>query len=422
MKKVLTLMLALVLAFSVISLVSCDGNNNGGATSDGSGDGNGDTPASPTYADYTVTLTDALGNPINNVIVEFKDADGNVKKYVSGKTGVVTYKGAETKDYTVVLTAGPTCTAVLTDETYTLTKDNTSLKLILRTVDGTMDIYGSVPDGAYAYMIGADSYDIVTAPGDMTYFIFTARATGVYTISIESADVATTVGYYGGPMFVMENHILDDDGSYDGRSFDITVQDISTPYVIGVKSATDESFTITAARTADAPFDPQFMPWTSVPATAVLSKCDLPDGAVLTDIDVTDPTVSVALGEDGIYYTADGKPVYIRITSNAAYLGAALSLIAGFENDNVGVNIGGYIYDENGEFVDKKSYNDMIATYMEYCDDTEGVYFLTAELAEAIQTHGNSTGWWNPKAANYLFTGINTVDGNEWLFICCTVE
>ena len=415
-------MLALALAFSVISLVSCDGNNNGGATSDGSGDGNGDTPAGPTYADYTVTLTDALGNPINNVIVEFKDADGNVKKYVSGKTGVVTYKGAETKDYTVVLTAGPSCTAVLTDETYTLTKDNTSLKLILRTVDGTMDIYGSVPDGAYAYMIGADSYDIVTAPGDMTYFIFTARATGIYTISIESADVATTVGYYGGPMFVMENHILDDDGSYDGRSFDITVQDISTPYVIGVKSATDESFTITAARTADAPFDPQFMPWTSVPATAVLSKCDLPDGAVLTDIDVTDPTVSVALGEDGIYYTADGKPVYIRITSNAAYLGAALSLIAGFENDNVGVNIGGYIYDENGEFVDKKSYNDMIATYMEYCDDTEGVYFLTAELAEAIQTHGNSTGWWNPKAANYLFTGINTVDGNEWLFICCTVE
>ena len=77
MKKILIMMLALVLAFSLVSLVSC---GDGSGTADGNGQDGGDTPAAPTYADYTVTLIDALGNPINNVIVEFKDADGNVKQ------------------------------------------------------------------------------------------------------------------------------------------------------------------------------------------------------------------------------------------------------------------------------------------------------------------------------------------------------
>ena len=69
------------------------------------------------------------------------------------------------------------------------------------------------------------------------------------------------------------------------------------------------------------------------------------------------------------------------------------------------MNIGGYIYDENGDFVDKLNYNLMIEEYMKYCDSKYGVIPLTEELAECMKLHGTSTGWWNSSAGNYLFNG-----------------
>ena len=100
------------------------------------------------------------------------------------------------------------------------------------------------------------------------------------------------------------------------------------------------------------------------------------------------------------------------------YALCALALMAGCIDDNVGVHIGGYVYDGD-TFVGKYSYNNMIEAYYEHCD-ANGVYPLTEELAEAIKLHGESAGWWNPTSAAFLFNGKPYRAENAWLFLCCT--
>lgn len=413
MKRIVSI-LALILAFCALAtaLTSCENEE-------------------PVYKDYTVTIIDGLGNPMDSVIVKFVNSDGESKSRVTGKDGIATLKNALAGDYTVYIEKGFS-DAVITNGRFDLTADVNQLKLILRDEKNTFDIYGDVAEGAYAYNVGAGSYNIPCGPDAMSYFVFYAQKPGIYKVSVSSNDDQLTVGFYGIPMFVQSTHC--GDGEYDGKSFELVIQDSSTPYVLGIDATRSVEANLTIERTGDAPFDPQFAPWTTVESTHDITKFTLPAGATLTDIDVTDPTVSVTLGDDGYYYTADGKQVYIRLGSvcEAGYLDVPLALIAGLIDANFGQNIGGYVYDENGEFVGKYSYNSMIeayygctdeeGNYTGNCDPKTGVYPLTEELAEAIICHGTSAGWWKPNTANYLFSSVNVVTENAWLFLCCTID
>jgi hypothetical protein len=251
--------------------------------------------------------------------------------------------------------------------------------------------------------------------------VFNATTSGVYRFTLNSEDADAIIGYYGIPLFVQSSHC--DEGAYDGKTFELTIQDPETPYVIGIKTTKRAETSFTIERVGDAPFDPYHAPWTVVPATGELTKCNLPETVVLNDLDVTDKNLSITLSEDGYYYTADGKLVYLRINSvsNARYLDVSIAYIAGFIDSNFGQNFGGYVYDDNGDFVGKYSYNEMIGSYYEVCDSM-GVYPLTEELAEAIKCHGNSAGWWNPNAANYLFGSVEEVTENAWMFLLCTAD
>lgn len=390
-----------------------------------------DEEKDPVYQDYTITIVDGLGNPIRDVIVKIHTPGGEVKNRVTNKEGIASLKNVIAGDYRIIIEQGAS-NAVIKRFEYALTEDVTNLKLVLRDSTKTIDIYGDIPDESFAYNIDAGTYDIPCEPGQMAYFVFNPNASGVYKISVSSTDEELTVGHYGIPMFVQSHHISE--GEYDGKSFEIIIQDADTPYVFGLKSTKFVNAKFTVERTGDAPFDPEFAPWTIVPSTADITKCDLPEGAKLKDINVTDSSVSVTLGDDGYYYTSDGKLVYIRIGSvcDAKYLDVSIAYIAGLVDANFGQNFGGYVYDENGEFVNKYSYNTMLESYYGRidengviqngnCDET-GVYPLTAELAEAIKCHGNSVGWWKPNTPNYLFNGVPVNLDIAWLFLCCTIE
>ena len=399
--KILTFMLAL---FGVIGLmVACDGENE------------------TDYADYSVTVVDGLGNPMPNVMVKFTNSDGESKKRVTDTEGYAALKNVKTGNYKITLEKGYS-TAEFDKSEYELTAETTSLKVIVRDEEKSVDIYGEIGSDAFAYTVSAGSYNI-PCPEDeyMIYFVFYAQTKGVYKVTLSSDDEDKTVGYYGIPMFVQTTHR--GESEYDGKTFELVIQDTATPYVLGIKSSEAVAANLTIERIGDAPFDPYYAPWTEVTAEFEIEKCDLPDGAYLTDLNVTDKNLTVTLGDDGYYYTSDGKLVYLRINSvsAASYLDVSIAFIAGLVDKNFGQNFGGYVYDENGEFVGKYTYNTMLASYYECCDSS-GVYPLTAELAEAIQVHGNSNGWWNPDAANYLFNGIPVVEDNAWLFLCCTVD
>lgn len=391
----------------------------------------------PRHEDYTVKIVDEVGNPVSSVMVTITDRKGEAKTKMTDDDGMAQFTDVLVGDNTVTLDVSHReimnlSKITLLNSTYTLERKTRELRAVVRDDTKIMEIYGVVEDGTIAYSITAGEYEVFTRAGKTSYVVFNAHQSGVYKVSFVSDDAEMTVGHYGIPMFVQSTHCGDLD--YDGKSFELIIHDTATPYVIGVNCVNTADTVLTIERVDDAPFDPQYAPWTSVEATEEFVQFTLPVGKKLKDIDITDPSVSVVLGEDGYYYTANGKPVYIRIGSvcDARYLDVSIAYIAGLVDKNFGQNFGGYVYDENGEFVGKYSYNEMLKAYFGYVDDdnvqhtgycdANGVYPLTAELAEAIKVHGNSVGWWNPNSGNYLFAGVPVVKDNLWLFLCCTAE
>ena len=406
MKRIVNILAVILLFCAVFALmVSCENGNN----------------SEPVYKDYSVTVVDGVGNPISGVIVAFTTPGGDVKKRVTDANGVATLPNSIEGDYQVSLDAGPT-NAVLIETSFTLTKDNNAIKVLAFDNSKMRELYGDIPEGTFAQDTGAGSFYIPCTEGKTSYLVFSANTSGLYRITVSSNSGEMTVGYYGIPMFVQSTHC--GESEYDGKTFELIIHDTATPYVIGINATKNEEAHLTIERTGDAPFDPQYEPWIVVDAKGEIEKCDLSKDAVLSDIDVTDPTFKCVLRDDGYYYTEDGKLIYLRIgsvRSDKKYLDASIAYIAGLADENFGQNFGGYVYDENGEFVGKYSYNDMLAAYYENCSGS-GVYPLTAELAEAVITHGTSAGWWKPDTANYLFSGYDVVFENAWLFFCCTVE
>lgn len=379
-------------------------------------DKNDNLPEEPVYGDYTVTVVDGLNNPLSNLVVKFTYPDGTTKSRITETDGVATIKNVELGDYKVTVEKGFS-NAVIDVAAYDLTKEKTTLKLVFPDESKSMEIYGALESTTYAAIISATEYSVPCFGGETSYFVFNASQKGIYKVSVADTSDDVTVSYLGIPMYVQDHHC--GDGEYDGKTFELVIQDPRSPYVIGVRSGSDKDVALKIERVGDAPFDPQYEEWTMMEKTSDVGKCDIPDETVLVNFDITDASFSV-VERDGVYYTADGRPVYIRITSgNAAYLGgASLALIAGFVDDKIGMNIGGYVYDENGSFLEKRNYNLLIEDYMELCDGGYGVVPLTTELAECIKLHGESNHWWNSTSPNYIFGEVDEITENAWLFLC----
>ena len=369
----------------------------------------------PSYADYTVSVVDGVGSPVNNVMVKFTTPSGETKTRVTGKDGLAVLKGALVGEYDVLVEQGFS-TAEIKESKFKMTSETKSLRVVVRDTEKSENIYGSVEDGAYASRVSTGEYNIPGMKEATGYYVFTALTSGIYSFSFTSTDTEMTIGYYGLPMFVQATHR--GDGEYDGKSFELIIQDTLTPYVIGLNFVSGADATLKIERKGDAPFDPQYAPFESVNATEEFKEIST---GTLKNLDIADANLSVTLRDDGYYYTSTGKPVYVRIGSTTEYLDASIAMISGCVDKNFGQNFGGYVYDENNEFVGKYSFNTMIEAYYEHCDEN-GVYLLTEEIAEAIKIHGESCGWWNPDAVNFLFSGKPYVEENAWLFLCCVEQ
>lgn len=436
MKRIVGI-LAIILLISTVfmTLVGCNNNKNkpdddtdnkddNNVGEDVEGDGNNEDEV--VYQDYTVKVADGLGIPVSDVIVTFKNDAGEEKMRVTDKDGMASYKNAPAGNYTVLIKQGYSDVEIIQSE-YRLSKDITSVNVTVRNPKIISEIYGAVPDNTLAYGVGVGEYNPVCSLDERTFFVFNARAAGVYRISIETDDANATVGYYGLPMFVQQEHC--GEGEYDGRSFDIVIQDPATPYVLGISLTEQLPVSLNIERTGDAPFDPNYAEWITVQATADIEKLDF-EGKTLVNLEIEGDKIDITLGDDGHYYTADGKKVYIRITTISPYgytnenfeyvhvLGGSLAFLAGYVDQNVGGNIGGYVYDDNGNFLAKYSYNEMIKTYMDNADAKYGVVALTEELVECLMLHGESNGWFDPDSPTYLFRNVDINPENAWLFLC----
>ena len=88
--------------------------------------------------------------------------------------------------------------------------------------------------------------------------------------------------------------------------------------------------------------------------------------------------------------------------------------------------MGMYIYDINGNFAEKRSYNELFIQYgmpdsAEKVDEPVRVP-LTAKLAEAIQSFGDKNSWWAEDSESNIFEKIllDTPYNREyaWLLFC----
>ncbi len=400
---------------TVAILTGCNGGN------DLPNDTHPDTEApteAPTEASEiscTVTVLDYEGNPMADVVVSVLKNGEEIKKNVSKADGTVKFKlDVDTYEVSVSSTTGDfyydTKAAVLSPEAteLTLTLYNKANE------DHAVTIW---PAGGEKHALPvSEGATFIELDGGMTYVVFRPERDGIYEISY-IADGNIDLGYYGSPMVVFENKMLetvDNKVTLSVHKSSINLEGSTAMFVFGLEPDAVETngCIVTVTRVGDPEKTPEDEPWIEYKPTQVKAYEGTLSGT-FKDIDVTDPTVTVVYSEaDGYYHygTIDGPVVFIRITSDSPYLDA-LTTVA--EKSRVGV----YHYDENGKFTSRESFHDMIAAYAEIVN-ADGVCPLTPELEYMIKTFGTSKQWWDLSFSGNIFRDKIVSPETAWLFIC----
>ena len=373
-------------------------------------------------ASYKVTVQNPDGTLASDIIIKVLKDGEEVSFKLVGPTGFATFKLAE--DSYTVLVESPSGKALHYDaEAAVLTSDAPEIVLtVYEAVSTTQPLNAPSKHGDYtrhdAASVGEGQTYIPYATGDYTYVVFTPTRPGIYEFICEGEDVVLT--YHGAPINVFEQSLMD---SIDGKvTFDITAGSVgSTPdttaqYVFRVEGA-GNGCTFTATRTGDIPKSPYDEPWTILTAPAeALKPYEGATEGTLTDLDVTNPALTVVLGEDGYYHlnAADGPVVFLRLSSASEYL-------ADFKTICETTRLCAYLYNEDGSFDRRESYNELITEYLTVANE-DGVVPLNEQLAYMVKTAGNYMGWWN-FSSNFDIFGDKIVDPSiAWLFACAVYQ
>lgn len=376
---------------------------------------------------YRVKIVDALGNPYTSgIAVRFMQDGKQAGMQIPGENGVAE-KTLPKGDYTVELKFTDADAAYHYDRTdLTLSSDKTELEIILSYALGEQSrtLYAQGKENP-AYSIGTGcTYATLTA-GERNYFLFAPTEAGTYKFSAVASDVQ--IGYYGAPHFVQEHSAAEvKDGTFTisvSQSMIGTGDTGTTVLVIGVDAnAGAESCILAVERIGDPEHTVSDEPWTEYKTTATLSSYTLMlgSGQKLIYVDITGKTEDypIVLNEtDGSYRfgTADGPVVLINLGKEAPNV--SLQKVIQGDGSMGGAPVRKYFYDENGNFVKKEDYTDILVEYFGNMDPNYGVYPLTSDLVYIIQNA--CSGWWDSTSPDYIFEGCNPELG--WMFALCYV-
>lgn len=380
--------------------------------------------------EYKVTVKDALGNTYGkDTIVEFYDGDTKAGMQICDENGVAT-KTLAKGTYTIKVTSTEKGVSYYYEETQ-VTGSKTAVDVIISNMLGeepeVLFVSGEETD---AYYVNAGCTNVELAEGERNYFLFVPTEAGMYEFSVV-CDSKTDIGYYGAPHFVQENSAAEvKDGKF---TMNITESMIgkegtgTTIVVIGVDSEKKANAVLCIDRTGDPEKTLAEEEWTIYKKTVELSKYTLPAGKSLVDFDITSATkYNLVLNKaDGFYHlNNENGPlvvVYLAEDPTVPYLPCFKNIL-----DRSGVSK--YVFDADGNFVEKVSYSECLLEYIEFADDATGVYPLTEDLKTIIQERGEYVGWWDSTSPSFIFKdtadmpipGLN-VD-NAWLFMCAYVQ
>ena len=394
MKKSLWLLAATAILLSL--LCGCGGN-------DKTPGGDNQTPgttAAPADG-YRVKVVDALGAPYTEgVVVQYMQNGQSAGMQVVGADGTAT-KSLPDGEYTVELSF------TATNQEYYY--DASDLKLTPDSKEGTVVLArkaGAEPTPLYvenaekkAYAVWAGCTYVTLKKGERNYFLFAPTEAGVYEFSMPDSDAA--VGYYGAPHFVQSLHAGDE--IVDGK-FTVTIRaDMistdntgTTVMVLGVDAGNNENATLAIRRAGDPEVDETEGPWSPYAGTHVPKDYSLPAGTSLHKVDITAKSFEIVLGDDGYYHkdTKDGPLMYLRFkgTDYVTY-------------DDIlnNFHIGAYLYNEDGSFLRKEEYTELMEKYRDCADKATNAYPLTEDLVYILKNYGKHQGWWDTEHPGYLF-------------------
>lgn len=423
--KLLSLLLIAVLS---LSLFACTGgvedNNDSTLNGDTPGDNNtsGDGSA---VTEYTIAVKKYDGVPATDTVVTIMKDGEKVKMNFVNSQGIAKFS-LESGTYTFTVESANSDISYFYDETKcTLSKDSPNAEItVYSAAQKTESITFVINDADVSF----DTYIAVVGGMRVTlkkdspcYFIFTPTESGYYKIS--SSDASASVGYHGAPTYPQINNVADMEG--DG-AFHLNVKDSNigtngtgtSQYIISIstESETEISCILKIEREGNYIRDISDEPWQDIIPSKTLSKFD-PDFSLgnLKNLDITDPALTVVFNpQDGFYHlgSATGPLVLVRIATESDYIASFTEMC---ETDRLGA----YIYDENGNFVKKESFNELIAKYAEICDEKSGVCPLDKDLEYMIKTVGSFKGWWNYEKGTHIFGDLIVPEKNAWLFACC---
>lgn len=425
---------------------STTGDDEGSKDPDGSGDSatTGDGSDVTTGGDvekitFTVEVVDGIGFPIKNVVVKL--SDGETQGVTNGE-GKATIK-APAGTYTFTLEKiGSTAEYVYDTSRCKLDAQNTSVTISLvekistdvgngsegdsSTNPPAGETISADPDGDgnrsdyYASYVETGSYSVSLQANDMTYLLFVPTVSGQYRISATSSTATVSVGYHGMPHFVQTNNVAEvkGDGYFElnVRPGSITSDGMGTLVaVVGLKT-TDGSAAdaiVTIERFADYKTDISDIPFEEIQANAQDLKPTPAGNGTLTDVDITDASLTIVKGSDGYYHlgTASGPIVMLRITSASPYIDS-------FQKMSDSQSLACYEFDPSGALTSKTRWNAVVNSYVE-CVNEDGVVMLNDQLLEMLQKVGKHMGWWNESHPQYIFSSVNEVTEIAHLFACC---
>jgi len=417
MNKTMKKALGLLLAASLLMLCLLCGC--GGATE------NGDAPAGEVLPDgYYIKVVDALGNPYTDgVVVQFMQ-DGKAAGMQKTNEQGIAAKDLADGTYTVELSFTDANAEYHHNAAeVTLTPDKKNAEVVLAKLPGKTEttlVVGGKNKSAYPVEAGC-TY-VTLEKGQRNYFLFIPTVAGDYEFSLPGSSA--TLGYYGAPHFVQENHAGEElkDGKFKTTikaSMIGTGDTGTTVMVLGIDGGESESATLSIQRIGEPTWDVSDEPWTTYQKTVELSQYTLPAGATLKEFDLKAPSYNLVLDDKGMYHldSKDGPLVLMRLGKKSEYLDDFKTIC---EKSRVGK----HFYDENGKFIKKESYNECLLEYIAVMDEDAGVYPLTEDLKYIVQQRGEYYGWFDAEGGQYLFKDQN--DNNipginpeiSWLFPC----
>ncbi len=415
MKRMKALLLAACMLLSVMLFAACGNNAQGDANSSAD-------------AAYKVKVVDGSGNPYTSgVIVRFLKGTEQAAMQKVDENGVAE-KTLAKGEYTVEL--------MFTDneekyyyekEGLTLSAEKTELQIVLYyAADPETQSLNAQGKNYEAYRVSVGSTYVNLTAGDRSFFLFSPTEAGTYQFSAEGEGVQ--IGYYGAPHFVQEVNAAEDlkDNTFTlSVSADMIGTDGTgtTTLVIGIDSETADKCILNIARTGDPAWTVSDEPWTEYVCKNEIKPftLDIKDGQSLTYVDIrgkADDYKVVFNEADGYYHlnSADGPIIYINLGKDAPNV--SLEVVIKGDGAAGGAPIRHYFYDENGEFVKKEDYTEILMKYFDNMDEDYKVYPLNEDLVYIITNA--CTGWWTSNDPNYIFDGCNPELG--WLFACCYIE